>query len=150
MKRCFTIYWGILITSLGISGLAQQPATRDQDKSKSGGTVEADRDRAGKTGQIGDGDRSAPGKTRYVGYDLFGAFQHLQLDLDQDGRISRNEYEQAFNRLDADHDGYLSAEELRQAELRSMKSGDEASSNRGGRSSAPSRKSDTTKLKDTR
>jgi EF hand len=135
MKTSSTIYSGILIASFAVSGLGQQP-TRDQ------GTVDADRDRAGKTGHIGDGDRGGSGKTRDVGY-LFGAFDHGQLDLDKDGRISKNEYDQAFKRMDTDRDGYLSSQEFRQAGSRSMKSGGDPSSNRA-QSSDPRRKSDPT------
>jgi hypothetical protein len=108
------IYSGILIALLAVSGLTQQPTAPNQEN-KSGGTVDADRDRAGKTGHIGDADREGSGKTRYAGSDRFGNFEHGQLDLDKDGRISKNEYDQAFNRMDTDHDGYLSSEEFRQA-----------------------------------
>jgi EF hand len=140
MKTCSIIYSGILIASFAVSGLGQRPTTRDQDKNK--GTVDADRDRAGKTGQIGDGDRGG-GNASYVGSNLFGAFGYRQLDLDKDGRISKNEYEQAFNRMDTDRDGYLSSQEFRQAGSRSMKSGGDSSTNRGPSSDRP-RKSDTT------
>jgi hypothetical protein len=142
MKTCSIIYSGILIASFAVSGLGQQPTTRDQDKNKSEGTVDADRDRAGKTGQIGDGNRGE-GNTSYVGSNLFGAFEYRQLDLDKDGRISRNEYLQAFNQIDKDRDGYLSSQEFRQAGSRSIKSGSDSSSNRGPSSDRP-RKSDTT------
>ena len=138
MKTLSIIFSGILIATFVVSGLGQQPTIPDKNKSE--GTVDADKDRAGKTGHIGDGDRSGSDKTRYVGSERFGAFEHSQLDIDKDGRISKNEFEQAFSRMDTDHDGYLSSQEFRQAESRSMKSG-------GDLSSDPHRKSDTTPKK---
>jgi hypothetical protein len=141
MKTSSIIYSGILTTIFVVSGLAQQPTIPDTNKS--GGTVDADKDRAGKTGHIGDGDRGGSDKTRYVGSDRFGAFEHSQLDIDKDGRISKSEFEQAFRRIDTDHDGYLSSQELRQAGSRSMKSGGDSFNDRG-QSSNPHRKSDAT------
>jgi hypothetical protein len=138
MKTLSIIFSGILLATLVISGLGQQPTIPDKNKSE--GTVDADKDRAGKTGHIGDDDRSGSDKTRYVGFDRFGAFEHSQFDIDKDGRISKNEFEQAFSRMDTDHDGYLSSQEFRQAESRSMKSG-------GNLSSTPHLKSDTTPKK---
>ena len=132
------IFSGILLATLVISGLGQQPTIPDKNKSE--GTVDADKDRAGKTGHIGDGDRGGSDKTRYVGSERFGAFEHSQLDIDRDGRISKNEFEQLFSRMDTDHDGYLSSQEFRKAGLRSMQS-------RGDLSSDPHRKSDTTPKK---
>ena len=114
MKTSFMVYSGILIVSFAVMGFSQQPTTLDQGKDKSEGTVDADRDRAGKTGHIGDGDRG-PGNTRHVGANTLGGFEHRQLDLDKDGRISKNEFEQAFNRIDTNHDGYLSSQEFQQA-----------------------------------
>ena len=102
-------------------GFSQQPTTLDQGKDKSEGTVDADCDRAGKTGHIGDGDRG-PGNTRHVGANTLGGFEQSQLDLDKDGRISKNEFEQAFNRIDTNHDGYLSSQESQQAASGSTKS----------------------------
>jgi EF hand len=141
MKTSSIIYSGILTAIFVVSGLAQQPTIPDKNKSE--GTVDADKDRAGKTGHIGDGDRGGSDKTRYVGSDRFGAFEHGQLDIDKDGRISKDEFEQAFRRMDTDHDGYLSSEEFRQAGSRSMKSGGDSFNDRG-RSSDPHRKADTT------
>ena len=134
MKTSFGVYSGILMVSFAVMGFSQQPTTLDQSKDKSEGTVDADRDRAGKTGHIGDGDRGGPGKTRYVGSNTLGAFEHRQLDLDKDGRISRKEFEQAFNRIDTNHDGYLSSQEFQQAALGSTKSTGNSLSN-GGSSS---------------
>jgi hypothetical protein len=141
MKTFSIIHSGILTAVFVISGLAQQPTIPDKNKSE--GTVDADKDRAGKTGHIGDGDRGGSDKTRYVGSDRFGALEHSQLDIDKDGRISKNEFEQAFRRMDTDHDGYLSSEEFRQAGSRSMKSGGDSFNDRG-QSSRPHRKSDAT------
>jgi hypothetical protein len=121
MKTSFVIYSGILMALFAVMGFSQQPTTLDQGKDKSEGTVDADRDRAGKTGHIGDGDRG-PGNTRYVGANTLGGFEHRQLDLDKDGRISKNEFEQAFNRIDTNHDGYLSSQEFQQAASGSTKS----------------------------
>ena len=118
MKTSSIICSGILVATFAVSGLGQQPTIPDKNKSE--GTVDADKDRAGKTGHIGDGDRGSD-KTRYVGSERFGAFEHSQLDTDRDGRISKNEFEQAFSRMDTDHDGYLSSQEFRQAGSRSMK-----------------------------
>ena len=120
MKTSFMVYSGILIVSFAVMGFSQQPTTLDQGKDKSEGTVDADRDRAGKTGHIGDGDRG-PGNTRHVGANTLGGFEHRQLDLDKDGRISKNEFEQAFNRIDTNHDGYLSSQEFQQAASGSTK-----------------------------
>jgi len=141
MKTSSIIYSGILPAIFVVSGLGQQPTIPDKNASQ--GTLDADRDRAGKTGHIGDGDRSGFNKTRYVGSDRFGAFEHSQLDIDKDGRISKNEFEQAFKRMDTDHDGYLSSQEFRQAGSRLMKSGGDSFNDRG-QSSDPHRKSDTT------
>jgi hypothetical protein len=138
MKTLSMIFSGILTAIFIVSGLGQQPTIPDKNKSE--GTVDADKDRAGKTGHIGDGDRGGSDKTRYVGSERFGGFEHSQLDIDRDGRISKNEFEQAFSRMDTDHDGYLSSEEFRQAESRSIKSS-------GDLSSDPHRKSDTTSKK---
>jgi EF hand len=139
MKSSSIIYSGILIATFVVSGLGQQPTIPDKNKSE--GTVDADKDRAGKTGHIGDGGRGGSDKIRYVGSER--AFEHSQLDIDKDGRISKNEFEQAFRRMDTDHDGYLSSEEFRQAGSRSMKSGGDSSNNRG-QPYYPPRKSDTT------
>jgi EF hand len=141
MKTLSMIFSGILLATLVVSGLGQQQTIPDKNKSE--GTVDADKDRAGKTGHIGDGDRGGSDKTRYVGSDRFGAFEHSQLDIDKDGRISKNEFEQAFRRMDTDHDGYLSSQEFRQAGSRSMKSGGDSFNDRG-QSSDPHRKSDAT------
>ena len=141
MKTLSIIFSGILLATLVVSGLGQQPTIPDKNKSE--GTVDADKDRAGKTGHIGDGDRSGSDKTRYVGSDRFGALEHSQWDIDKDGRISKNEFEQAFRRMDTDHDGYLSSQEFRQAGSRSMKSGGDSFNDRG-QWSGPYRKSDTT------
>ena len=113
MRISSTIYSGILIASFAVSGLTQPPEPSQENKS--GGTVDADRDRAGKTGHIGDGDRGEPRTTRYVAFDLLGELRASQFDLDKDRRISKNEFEQAFKRIDTNLDGYLSAEEFRQA-----------------------------------
>ena len=141
MKIFSIIYSGILTVIFVVSGLAQQPTIPDKNKSE--GTVDADKDRAGKTGHIGDGDRGGSDKTRYVGFDRFGALEHNQFDIDKDGRISKNEFEQAFKLMDTDHDGYLSSQEFRQAGSRSMKSGGDSFNDRG-QSSDPHRKSNTT------
>ena len=136
MKTLSIIFSGILLATLVVSGLGQQPTIPDKNKSE--GTVDADKDRAGKTGHIGDGDRGGSDKTR--GSERFGAFEHGQLDIDKDGRISKNEFEQAFSRMDTDHDGYLSSQEFRQAGSRSMKSGGELSSNTHRKSDATPKK----------
>jgi hypothetical protein len=141
MKTLSIICSGILVATLAVSGLGQQPTIPDKNKSE--GTVDADRDRAGKTGHIGEGDRGGSDKTRYVGSNRFGAFEHSQFDIDKDGRISKYEFEQAFRRMDTDHDGYLSSLEFRQAGSRSMKSGGDSFNHRG-QSSDPYQKSDTT------
>ena len=133
MKTLSIIFSGILLATLVISGLGQQPTIPDKNKSE--GTVDADKDRAGKTGHIGDGDRGGSDKTRYVGSDR--AFEHSQLDIDRDGRISRKEFEQAFRRMDTDHDGYLSSQEFRQAGSRSMKSGGDSFNYRGQPDTTP-------------
>ena len=122
MKTSLVVYLGILMASFAVMGFTQQPTTLDQGKDKSEGTVDADRDRAGKTGHIGDGDRGGPGKPRYVGSDTVEGFGHRQLDLDKDGHISKNEFEQAFNRIDTNHDGYRSSQEFQQAASGSAKS----------------------------
>jgi len=140
MKRLFIIFSGILLATFVVTGLGQQPTIPDKNKSE--GTVDADKDRAGKTGHIGDGDRGGFDKTRSVGSGRFGAFEHSQLDIDKDGRISKNEFEQAFRRMDMNHDGYLSSQEFRQAESRSMNSGGNSYNDRG--QSPARRKSDTT------
>jgi len=140
MKKSSIICSGILVATFTVSGLGQQPTIPDKNKSE--GTVDADKDRAGKTGHIGDGDRSGSDKTRYVGSDRFGALEHSQFDTDKDGRISKKEFEQAFRRMDTDHDGYLSSQEFRQAGSRSMKSGGNSFNDRG-QSSDARRKSDT-------
>ena len=127
MKTLSILFSGILFATLVVIGLGQQPTIPDKNKSE--GTVDADKDRAGKTGHIGDGDRSGSDKTRYVGSERFGAFEHSQLDLDRDGRISKNEFEQAFRRMDTNHDGYLSSQEFGQAGSGFMKSGGDLSSN---------------------
>ena len=125
MKTLCILFSGVLFATLVIIGLGQQPTIPDKNKSE--GTVDADNDRAGKTGHIGDGDRGTD-KTRYVSSERFGSFEHSQLDSDRDGRISKNEFEQAFSRMDTNHDGYLSPQEFRQAGSRSMKSGSDLSS----------------------
>jgi hypothetical protein len=136
MKTSSIICSGILIATFVVSGLGQQQTIPDKNKSE--GTEDADKDRAGKTGHIGDGDRGGSDKTRAS--ERFGAFEHSQLDTDRDGRISKNEFEQAFSRMDTDHDGYLSSQEFRQAGSHSMKSGRDLSSD-------THRKSDTTPKK---
>jgi hypothetical protein len=108
MKTFLTICSGILIV-YAVGSFAQHSTTRDQDKSNQG-TVDADRDRAGHTGEAG---RGAVGKG-YGRSDLFGALTHRNWDLDSDGRISKNEYQEVFKRLDADGDGCLSPQEFRQ------------------------------------
>ena len=75
MKSSSIIYSGILIATFVVSGLGQQPTIPDKNKSE--GTVDADKDRAGKTGHIGDGDRGGSDKIRYVGSER--AFEHSQL-----------------------------------------------------------------------
>ena len=119
MKPFSIIHSVILIASFAVIGLGQLPTTSQHDKNKSEGTVDADRDRAGKTGHIGDGDRSGAGNRRSDASDLVAL--ENQLDLDKDGRISKREYDQAFNRMDTDRDGYLSSQEFRQAGSRSAK-----------------------------
>jgi hypothetical protein len=138
MKTLSILFSGILFATLVVIGLGQQPTIPDKNKSE--GTVDADKDRAGKTGHIGDGDRSGSDKTRYVGSERFGAFEHSQLDLDRDGRISKNEFEQAFKRMDTNHDGYLSSQEFGQGSRSIKKSG-------GDLSSDSHRKPDTTPKK---
>jgi hypothetical protein len=138
MKTSFTVCSGILMVAFAVMGFSQQTTTLDQGKDKSEGTVDADRDRAGKTGHIGDGDRGGPGKTGYVGSNTVGGFELRQWDLDKDGRISKTEFERAFNRIDTNHDGYLSSQEFQQAASGNTKS----TGNSSSRSSDRERKSD--------
>ena len=128
MKAASMIPSGILLVSFAVTGLGQLPTTTEHDKNKSEGTVDADRDRAGKTGHIGDGDRGGVGNRPYGGSDLVAL--ENQLDLDKDGRVSKKEYDQAFNRMDTNGDGYLSSQEFRQAGSRSAKP-DGPSANKG-------------------
>jgi hypothetical protein len=94
MTRLSIVSSAILITSFALSGGLGR-TMHGQDRTKSPGTVDADRDRAGKTGQIGDADRGGPTKIS-GGHDGSGAFRLRQFDLNKDGRISKNEYDQAF------------------------------------------------------
>jgi hypothetical protein len=49
-------------------------------------------------------------------------FDHKFMDTDKDGRVSKNEYQQAFAKLDGNSDGYISSDEWRGVGPHSTKS----------------------------
>ena len=100
MIKTSIVCTGSLLVLLSLPSLAQQTTSPDEDKARTSQSQES------VTTERTHTDSNSMRSGKFMDYSF--------MDLDQDGRISKTEFEQAFAKLDTNSDGYLSSDEIRQ------------------------------------
>jgi len=100
MTRTTIICTGALMALLALPSRAQQTTSPDEDKTRTSTSHEST-----------SSERTHTDSTSMRHSDKFMDYSFM--DTDQDGRISKSEFEQGFAKLDTNSDGYISSDEMR-------------------------------------